>query len=48
LDRETLSICVRLLEAGVSPEALVAAIRELQDVANQRQQQQATNGSGDS
>ncbi|KAI9189986.1 hypothetical protein H9P43_001419 [Blastocladiella emersonii ATCC 22665] len=29
LDRETLSICVSLCEAGVNPEALAAVIKEL-------------------
>lgn len=29
LDRETLSICVNLIENGVNPEALAAVIKEL-------------------
>jgi len=29
LDRETLSICISLIEAGVNPEALAAVVREL-------------------
>lgn len=29
LDAETLSICVRLCEQGINPEALSAVIREL-------------------
>ena len=29
LDSETLSICVKLCEAGVNPEALAAVIKEL-------------------
>eukprot|EP00052_Salpingoeca_macrocollata_P009036 m.71264 g.71264 ORF g.71264 m.71264 type:complete len:74 (+) comp16897_c0_seq1:876-1097(+) len=29
LDRETLSICTSLLEAGVNPEGLAAVIKEL-------------------
>lgn len=35
LDPETLTICVRLCEAGVNPEALATIVRELrQEVAN--------------
>ncbi|XP_012284007.1 mitotic-spindle organizing protein 1-like [Orussus abietinus] len=30
LDQATLSICVRLLESGVNPQALAAVVRELQ------------------
>eukprot|EP00045_Choanoeca_perplexa_P023164 m.12518 g.12518 ORF g.12518 m.12518 type:complete len:75 (+) comp9966_c0_seq1:25-249(+) len=29
LDKETLSICVSLLEAGINPEALAAVVQEL-------------------
>ncbi|KAL7753868.1 Mitotic-spindle organizing protein 1 [Sorochytrium milnesiophthora] len=29
LDRETLSICISLCEAGVNPDALAAVIKEL-------------------
>lgn len=29
LDRETLSICISLIEAGVNPEALAVVVREL-------------------
>jgi mitotic-spindle organizing protein 1 len=29
LDRETLDLCMNLLEAGVNPEALAAAVKEL-------------------
>lgn len=29
LDKESLQICVNLLEAGVNPEALAAVIKEL-------------------
>ncbi|KAG0225442.1 hypothetical protein BGW42_004433 [Actinomortierella wolfii] len=29
LDRETLSICIAMCEAGVNPEALAAVIKEL-------------------
>ncbi|CAH0554033.1 unnamed protein product [Brassicogethes aeneus] len=30
LDKETMSICVRLCEAGVNPEVLATVVRELQ------------------
>lgn len=29
LDRETLSLCISLIESGVNPEALAAVIKEL-------------------
>jgi len=29
LDRETLSVCISLCEAGVNPEALAAVVKEL-------------------
>ncbi|EDQ89917.1 uncharacterized protein MONBRDRAFT_16892, partial [Monosiga brevicollis MX1] len=29
LDRETLAICVSLMEAGINPEALAAVVKEL-------------------
>ncbi|RZB39690.1 MOZART1 domain containing protein [Asbolus verrucosus] len=35
LDTETLSICVRLCEAGINPEVLATVVKELQkEVAN--------------
>ncbi|KAL6613588.1 mitotic-spindle organizing gamma-tubulin ring associated-domain-containing protein [Neocallimastix sp. 'constans'] len=34
LDRETLSYCISLCEAGVNPEALAAVIKELKQIAN--------------
>ncbi|KAJ1507863.1 Mitotic-spindle organizing protein 1 [Coelomomyces lativittatus] len=40
LDRETLSICVALCEAGVNPEALAAVIKELR--AEARSQRNTT------
>jgi mitotic-spindle organizing protein 1 len=30
LDRETLCMCISLIESGVNPEALTAVIKELQ------------------
>jgi mitotic-spindle organizing protein 1 len=30
LDKETLCLCVSLIESGVNPEALVSVIKELQ------------------
>uniref|UniRef100_A0A8B9M2E8 Mitotic-spindle organizing protein 1 n=1 Tax=Accipiter nisus TaxID=211598 RepID=A0A8B9M2E8_9AVES len=32
LDMETLSICVRLCEQGINPEALSSVIKELQNL----------------
>lgn len=38
LDIETLTICVRLCEAGVDPQALAAVVRELRkEIANLEQ-----------
>jgi len=35
LDKETLSILIKLIESGVNPEALAAVVKELQKEAAQ-------------
>ncbi|KAF9974493.1 hypothetical protein BGZ73_002089 [Actinomortierella ambigua] len=40
LDRETLSVCVAMCEAGVNPEALAAVIKELSREARATTHQQ--------
>ncbi|KAL2261892.1 hypothetical protein VTK26DRAFT_3048 [Humicola hyalothermophila] len=37
LDRRTLSICISMIENGVNPEALAAAIKELRQVGQEDQ-----------
>ncbi|KAH8811778.1 mitotic-spindle organizing protein 1 [Xylogone sp. PMI_703] len=42
LDRQTLSICVSLIENGVNPEALASVVRELKRDAEEVQRELET------
>jgi len=39
LDRQTLSICISLIENGVNPEALASVVRELKKDADEVRQE---------
>ncbi|RFU26045.1 hypothetical protein B7463_g10291, partial [Scytalidium lignicola] len=43
LDRQTLSICVSLIENGVNPEALASVVRELKREGEEEEHELETN-----
>ncbi|RKF64106.1 Mitotic-spindle organizing protein 1 [Erysiphe neolycopersici] len=42
LDRQTLSICISLIENGVNPEALASVVKELRNDAKEMQRSLTT------
>ncbi|PSS20535.1 hypothetical protein M430DRAFT_34790 [Amorphotheca resinae ATCC 22711] len=46
LDRQTLSICISLIENGVNPEALASVIRELKKDADEARRESQSGSHG--